>query len=79
MSARLPARIVPPPAGRIFVKFDIENFHENLLKKTWFGQKQTKISVILRGPKYVLFLTGDINLLNPTCHVMHHQFNIQQL
>jgi len=19
------------------------------------------------------------NLLNPTCHVMHHQFNIQQL
>jgi len=24
-------------------------------------------------------LTSSINLLNPTGHVMHHQFNIQQL
>jgi len=26
----------------------------------------------MHGPMY-------INLLNPTCYVMHHQFNIQQL
>jgi hypothetical protein len=26
-----------------------------------------------------LSCTRNINLLNPTCHVIHHQFNIQQL
>jgi hypothetical protein len=28
---------------------------------------------------FVTIQDGDINLLNPTGHVMHHQFNIQQL
>jgi len=28
---------------------------------------------------YVLCNVTDINLLKPTGHVMHHQFNIQQL
>ena len=26
-----------------------------------------------------LYLMYDINLLKPTCHVMHQQFNIQRL
>jgi len=30
ISVRLSARIVPPPAGRIFTKFDIEVFYEYL-------------------------------------------------
>ena len=43
------------------------------------GVQVDKEDLKLNGTHQLLVYTGDINLLKPTCYVMHHQFNIQQL
>jgi len=43
MSVRLSARISAVPTGRIYVKFDIDDFHEYLLEKS-IRLKSGKIS-----------------------------------
>ena len=46
-----------------------------------FYLPQTHLDAVLRHTQCVLdYLSGVVfNLLTPTCHVMHRQFNIQQL
>jgi hypothetical protein len=59
-SVRLSARIIPPPAGRIFVKFDIEDFHENLSRKNLFWVKTDKNIGHFTETQVNFVLTGEI-------------------
>jgi hypothetical protein len=47
MSVRLSARITASPNGRIFMKFDIADIHENKSRQSKFGLNRTKTSVNL--------------------------------
>ena len=44
-----------------------------------FTMSITKIYTIPLQATQIWMQNASINLLNPTGHVMHHQFNIQQL
>ena len=61
------------------MKFAIENLYENLSSKNLVWVKTDQNIGHFTETQIRFVLTGDINLLKPTGHVMHHQFNIQQL
>jgi hypothetical protein len=47
--------ISPAPAGQIFMKFDVEDYYENLWRNSKFGEVQTNISDILHEEQKTLF------------------------
>lgn len=61
ISIHLYTHISTVPTGWIFSKFDIGNFHENLLRNLEFGQNPTRILGTLCGElKVYLIIAGNI-------------------
>jgi hypothetical protein len=58
----LSARISTALSGQIAGKFDVENSHENVLRKSKFGYKWAKVSATLHeDPGMLMLLVATLN------------------
>ena len=75
---RLPAWNTSAPTGRIFMKFDIWRFPENLSKKFTFHENLTRITGTLHQDLCLLMIILAETSLDKTCRKNQNTFCFQQ-